>query len=47
MTNRLALVLFVLIVAALAGDAWFNDSAATVFMLKKMSALQEWMAFWR
>jgi len=47
MTNRLAIVLFLIIVAALVADAQLNDGAATLFLLKKFADLTEWMAFWR
>ncbi|MGR3795211.1 glyceraldehyde-3-phosphate dehydrogenase [Vannielia sp. SX4] len=47
MTNRLALILFILAVVALVADGVLNESAATLFMLKKFSALTEWLAFWR
>ncbi|MBS8228844.1 glyceraldehyde-3-phosphate dehydrogenase [Vannielia litorea] len=47
MTNRLAIILFVLILALLVADGTLNDGAATLFMLKKFAKLTEWMAFWR
>ncbi|SIN86727.1 glyceraldehyde-3-phosphate dehydrogenase [Vannielia litorea] len=47
MTNRLAIIVFALILAALLADGLLNDAAATLFLLKKFAALTEWMAFWR
>ncbi|MCO6382517.1 MAG: glyceraldehyde-3-phosphate dehydrogenase [Vannielia sp.] len=47
MTNRLAIILFIIAILALVADATLNESAATLFMLKKFSDLTEWLAFWR
>ncbi len=47
MTNRLALVLGVLIVLALAVDVLVNDSVALLFLLRKFFDFVEWAAFWR
>ncbi len=47
MTNTLAVILGLLILAGLTADlAWFG-SEHLVFIAKKLSALIEWMAFWR
>ncbi len=47
MTNRLALILGLLIVSALAADVGLNDSTALMFLLRKFVDMVEWMAFWR
>ena len=47
MTNRLAIILFVIVVAALVADAALNESAATLFLLKRFADLTEYIAFWR
>ncbi|QDC09296.1 glyceraldehyde-3-phosphate dehydrogenase [Oceanicola sp. D3] len=47
MTNRLAIILFVLVVVAILADGLLNSGAATLFMLKKFSDLTEWLAIWR
>ncbi|MEL6608535.1 MAG: hypothetical protein AAFO93_06460 [Pseudomonadota bacterium] len=47
MTNRLAIILAVLIVAAILADVVFNGGAAMLFLLKKFIELLEYLAFWR
>lgn len=47
MTNRLAIILFLLVVAALLADGALNEAAATLFLLKKFADMTEWLAFWR
>ncbi len=47
MTNRIALGLFLLILAASVADIWFGDGAALVFLGKKLADLIEYLAFWR
>ncbi len=47
MTNRLAAWLAILIVAAIAGDAVFNDGASGLFLARKGLNLIDWLAFWR
>lgn len=47
MTNRIALFLAVLILAALAADQMFNGGAATLFTLRKSLDLLDWVMFWR
>ncbi len=47
MTNRIALVLGLLIVAAIAVDVALNGSAHMIFLAKKLDELIEWLAFWR
>ncbi|MEM9437402.1 MAG: hypothetical protein AAGA15_10200 [Pseudomonadota bacterium] len=47
MTNQLAIILGALVLIALVLDAVLNGSAATLFLVKKLTDLIEWMAFWR
>ncbi|MEO0936959.1 MAG: hypothetical protein AAFY38_02265 [Pseudomonadota bacterium] len=47
MTNRLAIILGLIIVAAIAYDTIGNDAANLVFLGKKLAELIEWLAFWR
>jgi hypothetical protein len=46
-TNGLALVLGVLIVAAVAADTLLNGGTALLFLLRKFVDMVEWLAFWR
>lgn len=47
MTNRLALIIGIVIAALLAFDYYQHDWSHTVFLLRKLADLIEWMAFWR
>ena len=47
MTDRLAIVLGLVIVAAIAADLIANSGQALMFLLKKFADMVEWMAFWR
>ncbi len=47
MTNRIAVFLFFVVVCFFVWDAYDNNWDATFFLAKKLSALIEWMAFWR
>ena len=47
MTNRIALVLSVAIVAVVAIDGMVFGAEHLVFLGRKLAALIEWMAFWR
>ena len=47
MTNKLAIWLALIIAALLAVDFYRFDWANTVFLIRKLFALIEWMAFWR
>lgn len=47
MTNRIALVLGLLLLAAVALDLFLFGSEHMVFIGKKLFELTEWMAFWR
>lgn len=47
MTNRISIILGIFVLALIALDYLQNDSAALVFLLQKLSALIEYIAFWR
>jgi hypothetical protein len=47
MTNRIALVLGLLIVGAIVVDTVYYGTEHAVFLAKKMTELIEWLAFWR
>ncbi len=47
MTNRIALVLGLLILGALAADIYMFGSLHLIFLGKKMYQFIEWIAFWR
>jgi len=47
MTNKLALIIGILVVALFVTDDILYDRASTIFLLRKLAALIEWMAFWR
>ncbi len=47
MTDKLALILGFIIVAAIAADLLANGGQAMLFLLTKFDAMVEWMAFWR
>ena len=47
MTNRIAVVLGLLIIAAIMLDGYLFGSDHFIFLAKKFSALIEWLAFWR
>lgn len=47
MTDRIALVLGLIIAAALAVDIYLYGSTHVVFLGKKLFELIDWMAFWR
>lgn len=47
MTDRLAVILALLVAALLFADYWFNDWAYALFLAKKTLDLTEYMAFWR
>ncbi len=47
MTNRLALILGLLIVLALVVDVLLVGDTHILFLAKKFMDLIEWMAFWR
>lgn len=47
MTNTIALVLGLILLAAGGLDLWANDAAALTFTARKFLDLVEWVAFWR
>lgn len=47
MTNKLALVLGLMIAAAIVIDVSLNGTGHLVFLGKKLFQLLEWLAFWR
>jgi hypothetical protein len=47
MTNSVAIVLGLLILAAIGIDALVFDWLNSVFLARKLTDLIEWMAFWR
>lgn len=47
MTNRIALIIGLLLVAALLVDAIFYGTQHLLFLSRKMLELIEWIAFWR
>lgn len=47
MTNKLALIVGLILVAVFVFDYVQYDLASTIFISRKLAALIEWMAFWR
>lgn len=47
MTNRLALILFVLLALAFLGDFTLNGGDASLFLAKELYEFLDWLAFWR
>ena len=47
MTNTIAIGIALLLAAFFAIDYSQYDWANTIFLLRKLTALIEWMAFWR
>ena len=47
LTNRLALILALLIIIALVADNFLNDGKALMFLLRKFLDMVEWLACWR
>ncbi|MGR3462017.1 MAG: hypothetical protein ACU0AX_07870 [Roseovarius sp.] len=47
MTNRIAIVLVLLILAAVAYDVQNNDHGGLLFLARKLLDLIEYLAFWR
>ena len=47
MTNRIALVLGLLIIAALVVDILIYGDVHVLFLAKRFFELVEWVAFWR
>jgi hypothetical protein len=46
-TDKLAIILGSLILAAIAADLLANGGQAMMFLLKKFADMVEWLAFWR
>jgi hypothetical protein len=46
-TTKAAIILAAVIILALVLDGVLNDSTATLFLLKKLFDLVEYVAFWR
>lgn len=46
-TNRLAVILVVLILAALAGDLLLGEGEISWFLARRFVDLIEWASFWR
>ncbi|TGD63031.1 hypothetical protein EYC08_14060 [Tabrizicola sp. WMC-M-20] len=46
-TDRIALSLGLIIVAATVADIAWNDGSAILFLLMKFADMVEWLAFWR
>ncbi|MFC3180415.1 hypothetical protein [Cypionkella sinensis] len=47
MTDRIALVLALLIAAAIGADVVLNSGAASVFLLRKLLDLVQYVMIWR
>lgn len=47
MTDRIALWLGLVILAAIMADLALNSGSALFFLARKFLALVEWVAFWR
>ena len=47
MTDRIALVLASLIIAAILADFFLNGSTAMLFLLRKLADMIEYLSIWR
>lgn len=47
MTDRIALALGLVVIAAIAADILAKDTQGLLFLMKKFADMVEWMAFWR
>ncbi|MEM6940594.1 MAG: hypothetical protein AAF943_11690 [Pseudomonadota bacterium] len=47
MTNKIALILGVCLISALAWDLSFNEAQGVLFLTRAFLDLIEWLAFWR
>jgi hypothetical protein len=47
MTNRIAAVLALGIMAAAMADLWFGGGASLLFLARRLADLIEYLAFWR
>ncbi|WP_300513643.1 hypothetical protein [Aliiroseovarius sp.] len=47
MTNQIALVLALIVLAFFGADYLLMDGAMSLFLARKLLELTEWLAFWR
>ncbi len=47
MTNTLSIIIALIIAALLGFDYYQYDWANTIFLMRKLAELIEWLAFWR
>jgi hypothetical protein len=47
MSNRSALILGLVVLAALAADGLLNGGTATLFLARRLMGVIDWVAFWR
>lgn len=47
MTNRIALFLALVILAAIVADVVLNQAEASLFLARKLVVLIDWVMFWR
>lgn len=47
MTNRLSLAIIVIVLGLVGADHLFNHDVGSIYVLRKMADLIEWVAFWR
>lgn len=47
MTNRIALILFIIIVALILADLMFHGGQTLLFLGKELFEFLDWLAFWR
>lgn len=47
MTDKLALIVALALLAAIIGDIVFHSGASLLFLSRKLIGLLEWMAVWR
>lgn len=47
MTNTLAIILGLLVVAGIVADIMLTDATNLLFLAKKFTDMTEWIAFWR
>lgn len=47
MTNRLAIILGLIIAAAIGADIYLTDGTNLLFLGRKFFVMLDWLAFWR
>lgn len=47
MTNQLAILIALVIIAAVVADVTWNNTDALLFLGRKFFVLLDWLAFWR